>query len=957
MPSISTQWKLRWYRGVGSLAESIKTCEPTNITIKSDTQKFGMMWSSCSPEMYLQMCETNRGLYEMITKFPYKPYFDVDVKDPEKLKDIFDNNRQDEHLQSVLKVITDHFVDADIAVSGSYNVDKISYHIVLNNYVIRNEDDKLNFKMFVTYHSAIFDKAVYGKTQAFKSINQTKPKDKRIQRILINDDCKKHMITCFIDNHSQPLPEFSDEIKELVLLDKTQNVYFDLSTLPKMKVNCTNKNMDLKNASAEEILQLLPYTDVFQYQHKIARYCYTNGITFEVYIHSWLGKGIPNIQITLSGRKLWDRLNIFPPVYLDNIMAIIAYYHPSLVRDVSYRNFMHTFDLPENIIQRIETIDQSTFAYESKWLVYNVGMGGGKTEQTISYLKQCETFVWITPNIALANNTSKRFADMEMDVKMYNEFTTREKQNGKLDECKQMIVCLNSLHYIKNTTRSVIVIDEIETLLGKFMGDFLEGNSQLKLKIWKTFIDLLTSANRVILLDAFITTKTINFIKNIDSDYINSTTIFKRLVEPQTRVVKFLSDFWATIHEACNKIKNGNKIFINYPLKNQSGCWPSMHQVFEYITDQTKMMGEMYNADVDDCIKSQLKDVNANWKDIRFIVTNNLISCGINYDHRDEADTFDCKYLFIASFNSARDIIQVSYRARYLSSGIINVCYLGKMNQVETWLNDTDRMQCPKYTSLYNDILVEKKAPIKRSFQLFCQKANYKMITDSKTIDKTLAKETEELIHSYGFAYTYDNIDNINHIESERIENKIFNQNATMEEKMCLRKYHFNLKYGYDAKEVIKEKINDKDVSYLSFIWDNRYMSVMDNIAMVLTNEDSLFIKIQKLNNLETIFPVDIKKTKLDATIIEMIFEYFTFKTIHRTSSHLKILKEIYNTFFSKFIITTSYDKGSRNVTYEVDKELYDLYTFGREHLRIITSCDSDEKSVDEDTRHSAIEI
>jgi hypothetical protein len=44
----------------------------------------------------------------------------------------------------------------------------------------------------------------------------------------------------------------------------------------------------------------------------------------------------------------------------------------------------------------------------SKFLCINTGMGSGKTYQTIKYLQDKDQFIWITPNIALAQNTTQR---------------------------------------------------------------------------------------------------------------------------------------------------------------------------------------------------------------------------------------------------------------------------------------------------------------------------------------------------------------------------------------------------------------------------------------------------------------------------------------------------------------------------------------------------------------------
>ncbi len=140
-------------------------------------------------------------------------------------------------------------------------------------------------------------------------------------------------------------------------------------------------------------------------------------------------------------------------------------------------------------------------------------MGGGKTAQTIDYLKGENSFCWICPNKALAYNTQNRLKVAEVEATHYLDVSTRLKKEGGLNDREKLISVLNSIHYLTKKAFKVVVIDEIETMLDKFLGDFLEQKAeQLKLKIWNEFIYMLRHANKVIFLDAFITTKTTNFI-------------------------------------------------------------------------------------------------------------------------------------------------------------------------------------------------------------------------------------------------------------------------------------------------------------------------------------------------------------------------------------------------------------------------------------------------------------
>jgi hypothetical protein len=599
------------------------------------------------------------------------------------------------------------------------------------------------------------------------------------------------------------------------------------------------------------------------------------------------------------------------------MLTILHHFYPHIKKDIHFRKFSQTFELPQAHIEKIETINQSCFQNPHKYAIFNVGMGGGKTAQTITYLKSEPNFLWIAPNRALATNTKKRFEEEDIDLCHYEEINTKQKKAGKLQEQDKLIICLNSIHYIENTKYDVLIIDEIETLIDKFLGDFLEqGKSQLKSKIWNIFLQLFRNAKKVVLLDAFITTKTIKLIEAIENKSA-SYTIFERSFEPQTRTIKYLDDFTAMLKDIIDKINDGQKLFIFYPYKKRSGDFMSMEQMFQMITTSTGKMGIFYNADVSDEVKSGLKDVNASWEDKQFVLTNNIITCGVNYENLD----FDYKYICIASHNTPRDIIQVSYRARHLNSGIIKVCYLGKMNQPNTWLNDCLKINCQIYNTMYNEILIEKKAPLKRSFQLFCVKAHYKQKTDDFKINDQVRNELKELVANHLVSVTYSKIPEIDFSQAEAIEEKCFAQQATMMEKYMLNKYYFQKSFTEEASEQLDD------------IWDENFTFFFKRLSQVLSNDKHLFHKIATENKLKQLFPVDIKKTKLSKEVKDEIFNEFSFKYITSLSSNNKILTEIYNTYFSKHIIKVHYYKNSKDTTYHVDEKVHEYYDFAKRTL------------------------
>lgn len=917
-------WKVDFLKNAtaegGAMNEAIKNKKGGEIVIHSHTNKHGRMWASTTPENYLKMIEKNKGLYEVITRYPFKVHFDIDKE-----------GKDEKHLEKIKKIIKEKFPFAEMAISGSITDAKTSFHIVLNNYIIEDEEQRELLKQVVKQmhekHCESFDWKIYTNNRNMKSINQSKP-DKPTQEIIEEKDFKKHCITCFFDDEYLDLP-ITDEIKQNIEIEKSKKM-FDMGELPKMTLNTPDEINDIYECKPYELLKLLPLNKSFNHSYTllIARFCFHNEISFEEF-HAWYKNKSESEDNKKKWFSKWNILSHYGEVNKHTIINILSNFYPNIKKERGFRKFASSFDFPKDNIEKIETITQDNFKNSSKYLLFNVGMGGGKTFQTIEYLKSVEEFIWIAPNVSLSINTKQRFEENKINAKHYLEFKKKEKNGGILNKEKQLIVVLNSLHYLsnRNVSNLVIVIDEIETLLDKFLGDFLEQKeAKLKKKIWENFCFLLKHAKKVIFLDAFITTKTINFIKNLEENNY-SMKIFERINEPQTREVIYiesmeekLSEFEIAMEDMIKQLKDNKKLIIFYPFKNKCRKYESMEKLCLMLEKLTQKKGVYYNADVDDEKKNELKNVNDNWETKDFIITNNIVTCGVNYEKLD----VDYKYIFIAGHNTPRDIIQFSYRARHLKTNTIKMCYMGK-NLIEpnTWLNDCDRMGCNIYEKLYNDILIEKKSPLKKTIGLFCDKAKYKQSFKFEQylniqLQATIKKLNEEL----KIGYTYETITDISNNDADEIQNCICSQRATVFQKYQLRKYFF------------KKNFKNKEDAKLKKIWDDGYEVFFERLANVLNDDNNLFVKIQKLNNLKTCFPISMNSMKLNDELKDEIFSTHSFKYLTKETTPKKILKEIYNLYFNKKVIDTRYDKN-KNVEYIINPNAFEYYEFAKENYKL----------------------
>lgn len=888
----------------GAMKKCIEKCPSDQIVFHINNPKNGRVWCYTTPDNLLQLLTKNNYIYEVLSQYPLKVFFDYD----------FRGTSEAPVLPKIKEIIETYFPNAQYAISGSITEYKTSYHIILTNYIMYNKDDLLILKHIVTHihntYDKSFDQSVYTKNRNMKAINQSKP-DGRIQEIIENIDYKSHLITAFHLPDSLPLTDLPLETKDVILQEQTKYT-FNLGELPKLHLACPH-DIDTSKITPIEILTMLPNTREcpFNYRHVICRYAHNHNLTFNQFFE-WIMKKYSNLHTDHESKlkqwtRHWNNVPKFEPVSHERIIKILGWFYSNIGKDLHLRRFQDQFNLNQSTLVKVDTLTPQVFDFEETAIILNTGMGSGKTHQTIDYLKTKANFLWITPNIALSQNTVHRMELNEIDVVYYQNFTKRDKH--LMLQFDKLIICLNSLHYLEKYNNNIIVIDEIETLLNKFEGNFMGSNKSL---VWNTFIRLLINAKQIILLDAFITKKTTDLLDKLNISY----KIIERINEPSTRHVHFNKHTPTVFHEIITRLQNGDKLLIFYPYKTVSKTHSSIDSLVKMLSDKTGKRGLGYHGDTADKTKKTLKTVNEIWINFDFIIANNVITCGLNYEQLDYSGI----YMFTASFNLPRDMIQFSYRLRFLQSNIIKVCFLPSPYS-NTYENDCNIMKDPVYTELFKNIIIEYQSPNRDTFKLFCNKAKYVPVIDEQKISESIIKSITTLLDEYKISVNYNDIPESSIGDAEYIKEKCILFTATMMDKYQLAKYYFQKQFKPDMEpEILQE------------IWDNKYLFFFNKIRTVLLDPNNIFTKIALYNKFPIFFPTNIEKVKLTPDIIDLIFQQFSFKYINKESSHKKILKEIYNLYFGKRLISTEKDINN-NIFYQIDENIDEYYELATQYL------------------------
>ena len=915
------QWLKNATQDGGAQDEVINKKTSSQLVIHCQTSKLGRLWTSMTQDELLKIINKDHGLYEVITQYPHKVYFDIDK----------DEKTGPEYLTKLTDKINELFPDPDMAISGSITEEKTSYHIILNHYLIDSEEERNQLKHIVQYLKSHcddgFDNKVYTKNRNMKLMNQSK-QDGRVQEIIMNNDPKKHIITGFMIDEYYPIPQFEEgdeeetpqpikDIKLKIDIDKSF-LPFDLGSLPKFEKMKLPENLDYNNLSNLEILQLLPLNKSFDhaYTHRAARFCFYNQLSFENFI-SWYSQKSTEPSKIKKWQTKWHQLNQFPPMSVGAITSMLLKYYPEIKREKGYQKFVNLFTLePENII-KVNQLNQEVFHHnDNKFVCFNTGMGSGKTFQAIEYLKNQDSFIWLAPIEALAQNTMHRLEQNNINCKYYKDFKNSKEKHDKLADYDKMIICINSLAYTQNKKYKIVVVDEIETLLNKWFNNTTFRN---KKDCWERFLDIIKNADRVIFLDAFTSKLTTDFINQFQN---NKYTIYELISEPITRNIQEMASVSNWFHEIISTIKSGKKAFIFYPYLRRHNQYPSMEELKLKLQEKTSTKGICYNSQVDDEVLKGLKNVNESWSDSNcsFVITNTKITVGINYEIKD----FHQVFISVAGFNSARDLIQVSYRCRHLIDNIIKIAYIENYNSHNTYINDSFEVDhCPVYQCMVKNIITEKQAPLKQSFLYLCNKAHYKILPNMDKANAELDKYFKTLFEDDNIYYGYNHIPNVSYEELGEIEQRICLQTATTEDKAIIKKYYY------------KKQFEKVDEIALATGWDNRYNFFFERVSELNHKENNIYSCIQNFNKWESIFPSDeqLNKVKLNDELIDRIFEEYHFKDLKKNSTPKSIIKNIYNAFFGKTVIGSK-TKDKKNYSLTINQTTHEMYKYGVQYLK-----------------------
>jgi len=644
-----------------------------------------------------EVVKTNNNLYELVPEdTPLRVYFDLEIE--EELTD----EQETERLYIFIKWMKEQFEksfnqsieDNNIIMLKSSKKNKMSYHIVIQKYYF---SDCYNLKNWIDYlisvinisklteeleklvwsktknKKFIMDPSPYGKNRCFRLVNQSKIGSSVCFKIITQHTIKDAFITVDKIKTDDILLTFEKQIfkpmkkttnsKESKTLHLTKNFEDDF-------INNDNTLMNLYKMDYKSIEQLPLWK---QYLYLIPN----NGISWE----SWIKIGYA-IRYCGGEKNDWIDYSKLTKTYIigecdqfekffikgaqgfgiekkcyniHTLRNIAKIAHPQFFKK-KQECFISLFDMDLNGINVIEekstflsqegTIDEKNILNNDKMNILYAFLGKGKTTAIKRLIKEkkYKTVLCLSPRQAFAQFLS---ADFEFDCYLDGNYNS-----------DKLVVSVESLYKIdSNKKYELLVIDESESILNQFSSPTMKGRY---LEIYAVLINIIKNCEKVICADAFISNRTINFVKSFDE----KITMIKNNTTPtQRKAVEIEKDNFNKY--LIDDIKQKNKNYVCFSTKKDLTEFKSILQVYE-----TEFYDESiaYYGKGNDNVFEGLKNINETWTDASIILTSPSITVGNSYSVKNH---FNKVFINGAPTCSVRDTFQTQMRVRHLKDNML----------------------------------------------------------------------------------------------------------------------------------------------------------------------------------------------------------------------------------------------------------------------------------------------
>ena len=606
--------------------------------------------------------------------------------------------------------------------SPSYK--KGSFHIVVNDYYFKNQMEQklaMNYienlieteDKFKPLRDGNLDFKVYNKNQLFKLPFQTKVgnalENSPIKQIPRDGDLFEDYL---IQSHFGKNIKI-DVDKFLIKNMTTKIIKYGDGTSKKMDFNSATiiqkyKNSYPPNFTIKPFTRTSNMSDVDYYLlcipnnnrvpklvWKCIGYCLRNLVKdFESGLEKWKEWTIPYKIVSCDDlRMTYSKMKIGSGYGWKMLSNMAKVFNPKIENKISKFDDLFEDTPTYPCITKIDNskyIDKEFFKTklnEYDNLVIKSGMGTGKswtlksvfsevdgTEEIIEQAPICEdnpkgngyisvmkdklkykSILYLSCKRAFASSMSHEFKD-------YGFRNYLELESGSFTSINRLVCSVESIYKCRDQY-DLVIIDESESICDNLTGDMFLKNCPVESA--RRFYNIVKYSKKVIIMDAFLTTRSHNFLKEIKLNLNNNNTLYYKnnYKNPIRRYVE------------CNKPQLTHQIRTKLEDKKRcvfmSGSSTFANEVYEDLKK------DGYNILIYTS-KNPLPlgaDVLNLWKKCDLLIYTPTITAGISYDAKNE-DQYDNLFMYSVNVGSAhfRDMAQASRRVRKFKNNIMYLC-------------------------------------------------------------------------------------------------------------------------------------------------------------------------------------------------------------------------------------------------------------------------------------------
>lgn len=503
-------------------------------------------------------------------------------------------------------------------------------------------------------------------------------------------------------------------------------------------------------------------------------------------------------------------------------------------------------------------------------------MGSGKTvcmkklcirSDTNEEIPRYNRVLLVSPRKTFSREKVAEFAQILSGFKDYSDQDVQESYDWL--DFDRLAIQVESLHRLEDinihNNYDLVILDEIESILYQFSSTT---NKEPQIN-FNVFVKVVAYAEKVVMADAFITNRTLQFALDVKAVTGKKTKLAVNLYRPQGMTAHVLG-----IAKSMQQAPIAKTMFAQHVIKslmdNKKLCVvigsksfkdELIQEVVDHMlrykkTDFTQCIRD-YDSLTDDQVMKQLTNVNELWvgENVKLLIYTSKITVGISFTVPDD---FDATYIY-GSFMCpiARDLIQAHFRVRHTKSKTLYVALyvsasegaqqqhtLSSVTMRNMYISGHFHKKKSKFDNKqykrmyfklvdYNALEEELgQCMYEEVFLHFLKETGYNIQYGAKGGDH--ANKKSVTTPTYDYKECYNRAKTLSSLQANDLEDKQKHGNATCMDKLTLKAYHFKRIHTRGLKKdinAIMERYPTFDYDLFNlYASDKLYQNFMDNI-------------------------------------------------------------------------------------------------------------------------------